>query len=146
VKSPLKIGLTIILSAYMFIISCGFSISNITCSVGDQWVIGAEMPSCKYLSNLNSFICLSKESQKTGGKKNDNRKKDTFDFKFEFIGNEVSHSHAEFISFIPVLFQTLFVNAVKQLYFISNKKNFLRLNPPSELFNPDLALLQVFRI
>ena len=145
-SSPLKISLTIVLSAYIFIISCGLTVSNITCSIGDQWIIGTEMPTCKYSSNLENFICPSKQNKKITEENNDKRKKDIIDLKFEFIGNEVLHQHIEFIADFAVLFQKMFVKPTNASHFISTIKSFLILYPPLDIFDPDLALLQVFLI
>ena len=145
-SSPLKISSTIVLSAYIFIISCGLTVSNIKCSIGDQWILGTEMPTCKYSSNLESFICSSKLNQKMTEENNDKRKKDTIDLKFEFIGNEVLHQHIEYIADFAVLFQESIVRPINATRFISTIKSFLILYPPLDIFDPDLALLQVFRI
>ena len=136
---------TVFFAAYVLVISSGFTISHISCPDGEQWVQGSEMPLCKYSYDAETSSCKSeKKCANTPKNSNDNRKKDTYDFKFDFEGKEVSIQNVGFISFqfsyIPL------TNGVDLFSDIAVEKNFFGFHTPPDLLKPDLIELQVFLI
>lgn len=144
-KDSLQIILTLILSAYMLIMSSGFTISHIHCSNGEQWIIGTETPPCKNSSETKKCQYLAK-CHKVTEKDNDKRNKDIFDFRFEFIGNKASFQEVDFTTYFFDLTQTIAVSRVNLFSAFLTKKDLLRFHSPPDLFKPNLTQLQVFII
>jgi hypothetical protein len=147
VKNALKIVTTVFFAAYVLILSCGFSLSHVYCPEGEQWILGAEMPPCKHCFEVESSSCKSdKKCADVPEKNNDNRKKDTFTFKFDIEGKEVSTPDTKFINYD--LLPNSIASATSVAFFldIALEKNYLRFHPPPDLLKPDLTNIQVFRI
>ena len=146
-KNTVKIVTAVFFAVYVLAISCGFTISHVCCPEGEQWVMGAEMPPCKYSSEAETSCCKSEgPCSNVSEKNNDKRKKHTYDFKFDLEGKEVSSQDTGFIiydfqfSYIPLS------NVVDLFPDISVEKNFFGFHPPPDLLKPDLTELQVFLI
>jgi len=142
VKDFFKIGLAVLFSAYMFMLSCGFTISHVYCSKGEQWVGGSEMPPKKHVSKTNKYLYSSEKCHESDQKDDDQRRKDTFDLKFKFKGTNILSQKVEFISFYYKIVSKIintFLNS-------SIKKELLRNHSLPDLSSPDLIELQVFRI
>jgi len=136
--------LTYLLSAFVLMMSYGVTISHTYCSKGEQWVIGAEVPPCKYTSKPKTCPYSAKKCDKNSEKNNKKRQTDTFDLRFKFIGNKVVSQETKFIAFSPVFILTPTTNGVT--LFSDFPKNLSRSHLYPDLFNPDLAQLQAFRI
>lgn len=121
--------------------------SHVYCSEGEQWVVGAEMPPCKYASEGETSCGEFEQGCPIAPEKNsDNRKKDTYDFKFDLEGKEVSTLDTEFISY-DLLFSFIpLTNDVDLFESKATKSNLTEFHPPPDLLRPDLTKLQVFLI
>lgn len=82
VKQVKAILLTI-LSAYVMLVSCGFTVSHIYCQKGERWIIGSEMPAPKPCQKATASSIYEKSNDHSDNK-DDDRNKDTFQFLFEF--------------------------------------------------------------
>ena len=146
VKDFFKIGFVLFFTAYMFILSCSFTISHVYCSKGEQWVMGSEMPLQKHTSKTNKCSYSTKKCHKAGNENNNKRKKDTFEIKFEFEGKNISSHETSYNSYISVYHHPINNNKFNLLHGDSTKKELLRTHSPPNTNSPDLSQLQVFRI
>ena len=130
----------------MLLISCGFTISHVYCPNGEQWVMGAEMPPCNS-SEDESSCCKSKNGcVKVPEKKRDNRKKDTYEFKFDVEGKQVSTSETGIVNNTFELYSISLLDSSSVFSKLSCEIIEFGFHPPPDILNPDLSKLQVFRI
>ena len=130
----------------MFLISCGITISHVYCSKGEQWVIGAEMPTCQHPSKTEICSNSSKKCHKIKDENRDKRKKDTYDLMFEFVGDEISIQEMELPTCDFTLIKTFLITSVDLFNISPSDKGLLRPHSPPDLYNPDLTQIQVFLI
>jgi len=147
VSRILKTAGTVFFSAYMLLICCGFTLSHVYCPKGEQWVLGAEMPPCKYSFEVESSCCKpEKKCADVPEKKNDNRKKDTYNFIFDLEGKEVATLDAKFINYDLLPSSIPATTDIDLFLDIALEKIFLGFHPPPDLLKPNLTKLQVFHI
>jgi hypothetical protein len=127
-------------------LSCNFTFSHVYCSKGEQWIIGAEMPPPKHDARINNSPCCTGNCHLSDEKSGDKRKKDTFEFKFELDGKNVPYQKIDKTTYdVGFLAATTFKQSDKLLN-RATIKAFSKTHPPPDLFNPELAQIQVFRI
>ncbi|MDB4089423.1 hypothetical protein N9544_07345 [Flavobacteriales bacterium] len=144
-KKGIKIVGTVFLAVYVLFISSGFTISHVYCTDGEKWFVGKEMPTCEYSSDSETSNCKSKKNCPKTSKKND-RKKDTFDLKFEIEGLEVSSPKFVILSLDSFLGYTVLMYDFGLFSDINFEKNLFGFLSPSDILKPVLTELQVFRI
>jgi len=127
-------------------LSCNFTFSHVYCSKGEQWIIGAEMPPPKHDQRTINCPCSADKCHLSDEKSGDKRKKDTFEFKFEFDGENVPYQEIDETTYDFVLLVATTSNQSKKLLYCSTIIAFSKSHPPPDLFNPGLAQIQVFRI
>ena len=121
--------------------------SHVYCTEGEQWILGAEMPPCKHSSENKSSCCESeKKCTNISEKNNDNRNKDTYDFKFDLEGKEVSAIDTDFINYDLQFSLIPLINDINLFQKKAAKSELFEFHPPPDLLRPDLTKLQVFLI
>lgn len=135
-----------ILSAYMLFVSCGFTVSHIYCQKGERWIIGEEMPPCKYPGDSEICSESAKNEHPPRDQKDDQRQKDTYNFRFEFVGNQLAYAQDEVIPLWDEVIGVSHAYEVDSAHGTYDKKNLLRSHFFLDLLKPDRAKLQVFRI
>lgn len=147
VMNIIKITTTVLFAVYLLTVSCGFTLSHVHCSKGEQWVIGSEMPPCKRPSEVKSSCCDSENKRAdVTQKNNDKREKNTYNFKFDLEGKEVSTLDTDFTSHDLLFCPTPLTNSIDLLQRKAPKSHFFEFHPPPDLLKPDLIKLQVFLI
>jgi hypothetical protein len=135
----ISIGL---LMALVLLASVGISFCKVSCSMGQRYVIGSEMPTC----NKGFNRCCKNESDKNGKQnpKDDNRKKETFYFKTDFKTYDVRTN-----KLLQIKSLVNFVFGIKKqelTYSYHFKYKHYRINPPPLLWSTSRAFLQTFLI
>lgn len=136
----LKISAFVWVSVIMVIMGSGITISHVYCSKGEQWVLGSEMPPCKFKK-----ACHHHKSTHTNSKDSE-RSKDTYEFHFQYLSQNASFGLDTPIDglFFPITIQEKSVFRWDGL--LQNDWPIIRSHPPPDMSTPQLSEIQVFRI